>query len=177
MLLLAMALLLPTSLRAEVVATFYSHDLGSTFPHTFFTLKGTTDSGEAVDTNHGFTTVAVTPAVLFGSVHGKMELSKASYVESSDPRFSVRLTNDQYRALLAYVDEWSRHDQPSYNLNRRNCIHFVAGALQVLGITYNERTKNWKKPKSFLLEVMALNPGLSLETPATAGPPPTVTTD
>ena len=44
----------------------------------------------------------------------------------------------------------------SYNLNKRNCVHFVMEAAALLGLSVNRNSKFFKKPKSFLFEVMRL---------------------
>lgn len=150
--------LLPAPATGQVVISFYSHDMGSTFPHAFVTLKGTTDAGQPVDTNFGFTAKAVTPAILMGSVGGKVETSKASYVQSSDRQFSLRLDDRQYADVVALVEKWRTLPGRSYNLNRRNCIHFVGEIAQVVGLKVVFEKGLLKKPKSFLLSVVALNP-------------------
>lgn len=151
------------SAYAAVTITFYSHDFGSSFPHAFIVLKGTVDTtGEAVDTNYGFTAVNVSPGILFGSVKGKIETSKAKYVEGSDPHFAITLTDAQYAQVLAKMQEWRDKPQKSYNLGKRNCVHFVAEVAQLLGLKTNAKSKYFKKPKSFLREVKGLNPGLDL---------------
>ena len=153
-------LLLPAPAAAQVVISFYSHDLGSTFPHTFFTLKGTTEDGRHVDTNFGFTAKALTPAILMGSVGGKIETSTPSYVASSDRQFSVKLDDRQYASVLALVEKWRTRPGRSYNLNTRNCIHFVGEVAQAVGIKVVFEKGLLKKPKSFLLSLVALNPWL-----------------
>lgn len=152
--------LLPAPAAAQVVISFYSHDLGSTFPHAFITLKGTTQAGESVDTNFGFTAKSVTPAILMGSVGGKIETSKPSYVESSDRQFSVKLNDQQYASVMALVDKWRTLPGKSYNLNKRNCIHFVGEVAQLVGIKVVFEKDLLKKPKSFLLSLVNLNPWL-----------------
>ena len=159
----AMLLLLSPAAKAEVVATFYSHDLDDHFPHALIVVKGTVDSsGEVVDTNYGFTAVNVSPAILWGSVKGKIETQPVKYVDHSDPHFSIRLTEEQYGQLLALIEEWRNLPGKSYNLNKRNCVHFVMEAAALLGLEVNRESKLMKKPKSFLLEVMKLNPELGL---------------
>lgn len=153
-------LLMPAPAAAQVVISFYSHDLGSTFPHAFITLKGTTQAGESVDTNFGFTAKAVTPAILMGSVGGRVETSKTSYVESSDRQFSVTLDDRQYAAVMTMVEKWQTLPGKSYNLNKRNCIHFVGEVAQVVGIKVVFEKGLLKKPKSFLLSLVSLNPWL-----------------
>src|SRR3546814_19176416 len=69
---------------------FYSHDFGDRFPHAFIVMKGSLDAtGEVVDVNYGFTATSVSPAILFGSVKGKVESSKPDYIEKSDRQFDV----------------------------------------------------------------------------------------
>jgi hypothetical protein len=154
----------PNSARAEVLATFYSHDFGDHFPHTFVKLKGTVDkTGEAVDTNYGFTAVNTTPAILWGSVKGKIEIKDAKYIENSNAHFTLTLSDEQYAAILAHVETWRNKPQKSYNLNKSNCIHFIMEAAELLGLKVNRESKFFKKPKSFILEIMSLNPDLKLE--------------
>jgi hypothetical protein len=151
-------MLAPTAARAELVVTFYSHDLGSTFPHAFITVNGTTSDGQVVNTNYGFTAKAVTPAVLWGSVGGKVELLSASYIKSSDRQFALTINDSQYTALLAHVEKWRTAKQPSYNLNKASCLHFVGGAAAILGMKVAYPKALMRKPKSFLQSLLALNP-------------------
>lgn len=153
----------PTNVRAEIVATFYSHDFGDHFPHTFITLKGTVAAtGEKVDTNYGFTAKSVSPAILFGSVTGMIETKNEKYVADSNAHFTLKLDDTQYDALIAHVEKWRNLPGKSYNLNKQNCVHFVMEAAALLGLTVNRKSKLFKKPKSFVLEMMTLNPDLKL---------------
>ena len=151
------------SAQAEVTATFYSHDFGDNFPHALVKLKGTVDStGEVVDTNYGFTAVNTTPAILWGPVKGMIESKEAKYIADSNAHFTLKLTDAQYRQIMAMVEEWRTIPGKSYNLNSRNCVHFAMEAAALLGLKVDRKSKFFKKPKSFLLEVMKLNPGLKL---------------
>ena len=153
----------PAAVRAEVQATFYSHDFGDHFPHTFIKLKGTVDAtGEAVDTNYGFTAKNVTPAILWGSVKGMIETKDEKYIADSNAHFTLKLSHAQYDALLSHVEAWRNIPQKSYNLDKRNCVHFVMEAAALLGLKVNRNSKLFKKPKSFVLEMMTLNPELKL---------------
>lgn len=153
----------PVAAKAEVMATFYSHDFGDHFPHAFVKLKGKVYStGEQVDTNYGFTAVNVSPAILMGSVKGMIETKGDKYIASSNPHFTLRLSDAEYFKLLSFVDKWRNLPGKSYSLNNRNCVHFAMEAAALLGLNVNRKSKFFKKPKSFLLEVMKLNPGLKL---------------
>lgn len=147
--------------RAEVVVSFYSHDFGDRFPHAFIVLKGRLDgTGEEVDANYGFTATNVSPGILFGSVKGEVQSSKPDYIAKSDRQFDVTVDDATYARLMEKVAEWRDRAQPSYSLNRRNCVHFVMELAEVAGLQVNHKSKFFKKPKSFLIEVRELNPGL-----------------
>lgn len=147
--------------RAEVLVDFYSHDFGDRFPHAFIVMKGRIDAtGEPVDINYGFTATTVSPAILMGSVKGHVQTSQPDYVGKSDRQFTVRVDDATYARLMAKVAEWSDRKQPSYSLNKRNCVHFVMELAEVVGLRVNRQSKLFKKPKSFLREVRELNPGL-----------------
>lgn len=151
----------PGSARGEVVATFYSHDFGDHFPHAFVKLKGHVDAtGESVDTNYGFTATSVSPAILMGSVQGMIETKDAKYIASSNPHFSVKMSNAEYMRFMAFVEKWRNLPGKSYNLGKRNCVHFAMEAAALLGLSVNRQSRYFKKPKTFLLEVMGLNTGL-----------------
>jgi hypothetical protein len=148
--------------HAAVVVSFYSHDFGDRFPHAFIVMKGTLDAtGEVVDANYGFTAVSVSPAILFGSVKGKVESSKPDYIASSDRQFDVTVDDATYARVVAKVAEWRDREQPSYSLNKRNCVHFVMELAEAVGLKVNRKSKLFKKPKSFLIEVKGLNPQLA----------------
>lgn len=142
---------------AGVTITFWSHDQDSDFPHTFFALKGTPDAGGAtLDENYGFTAKAVRPAILLGSVAGEIQTARPGYIRRSDAQFSVVLTDAQLAGVRALVGEWRG---VRYNLNKRNCVHFVAEALRRSGVVVPELPRLMKKPKSFLIAVGQANEG------------------
>lgn len=146
--------------RAEVTVTFYSHDFGKNFPHAFFVAKGELADGKQVDTAFGFTAINVSPGILFGSVNGHVKAPSASYIASSNPHFTVKIDDSKYRKMMAVVQKWQTIPQKSYSLNKRNCVHFINDVIKTLDIKTNMKTANWKKPRSFMEEVMRLNPFL-----------------
>lgn len=156
-------LLLVTALPAQaaVTITFWNRDFGNYFPHAFFTLRGTPDrGGPAVDGSYGFTAQSVSPALLFGNVKGRVETPKLTYMEGSHARFAVTLTDAQYDAILRLIAGWSEKTGDStYNLGKRNCVHFVREALRTSGLEGLDHPKLMKKPTSFLSAVESANTG------------------
>jgi hypothetical protein len=147
--------------QAAVTITFWSHELGNSFPHAFFTLRGIPDAGGApVDTNVGFTAKSVSPALLMGPVAGKLDIAKPGYVAGSDAQFSVIMSDAQYEAVLRLVDAWSEGKPDSvYRLSDHNCVTFVKEAARIVGLTGLDQPKLMKKPRSYLKAVQAGNVG------------------
>lgn len=137
---------------AAVRITFYSKELGTTFPHALVTMDGTLDrSGERINVDFGFTAKSVTPALLFGPVKGEVISDHgASYIRASDKHFSLILSDAEYDKVLAVVARWRALPQPSYDLDRRNCVNFVADIAAGLGMTADIPKKLMKKPRSYL---------------------------
>ena len=148
---------------AAVEIAFYSRELGgNNFPHAFVTLEGTVDAtGEQVDTSYGFTAKAITPAILLGSVAGEVVVEGERQVARSDRQFALVLTDEQYRAVMAVVEEWRDRPQPSYHLNRRNCVHFVGELARAAGLRVEYTRRLIRRPRSFLQHVLSLNPQLA----------------
>ncbi len=148
---------------AAVEIAFYSRELGgNNFPHAFVVLHGTLDAtGETVDTSYGFTAHSITPGILWGSVRGEVLVEGERQIARSVRQFALTLSDERYRAVMAVVDRWRNMSQPSYNLNRRNCVHFVAELAAAAGLRVEQVPRLMKKPRSFLLHLRGLNPGLA----------------
>ncbi|HEU5482855.1 MAG TPA: hypothetical protein VFU80_07190, partial [Sphingomicrobium sp.] len=99
----------------------------------------------------------VGPEILFGPVRGMIQTVDPVYVSRSDRHFSLKLTGEQYRTVLAVVEKWRSAPQPSYRVNSRNCVHFVAEVATALGFHAPPAKGLMKKPKSFLRKVTADN--------------------
>jgi hypothetical protein len=147
--------------QAEVQIAFYSKDMASSFPHAFVRLTGVDDqTGKQIDDNYGFTPATLGMSILFGNVRGIVESAGPQYVARSDRHFALKLTDAQYRQVLAIVDQWRTAKQPSYNLNKRNCITFVAEIAIALGLKAPVLPKLMKKPKSYLNVITDMNSAL-----------------
>jgi hypothetical protein len=154
----AVLLLFAIPAHAAVTLTFYSHAFGSSFPHAFVTLRGVPDSGgEAVDGAYGFTAVAVTPALLMGSVRGMIEHSGPAYVRNSNAHFSLLLSDAEYARVLGVIRRWRDAPQNSYNLDTANCIHFVADVARTLGFESDVSVQLRRRPGAFLDWLMQRN--------------------
>jgi hypothetical protein len=159
-LMLAAILALSTAPAAAAVEiTFYSKELGTSFPHSFVILNGTLDrSGERIEEDYGFTAKTVSPAILMGSVKGEVITDHTpSYVRNSDKHFTLTISDAQYDQVMATVARWRNMPQPSYDLGRRNCIHFVAQIAAGLGMQADTPKRLMRKPRSYLEYLIQAN--------------------
>lgn len=150
----AVALLLlvvPFPASAAVEITFLSKEFGTSFPHAYVALVGTLDrTGERIAANYGFTATRVSPAVLMGSVKGEVMSVDPDYISKSDRHFSITMSDAEYDRVMATVERWRSLKQPSYNLNRQNCVFFVAHVAAALGMKADTPSALMKKPRSYL---------------------------
>jgi hypothetical protein len=143
---------------AAVSITFYSKEFGTSFPHAFVVVEGTLDRGGArIEEDYGFSARTISPAILWGKVAGKVITDHtADYVRGSDRHFTVTLTDAEYDRVMATISRWRSAKQPSYDLDKHNCVHFVAELAAAIGMAPDTR-KLMKKPRSFLETLTAGN--------------------
>ena len=143
---------------AAVSITFYSKEFGASFPHAFVVLDGTLDrGGPRIEEDYGFTAKTISPAILWGKVAGKVDTQhSAGYIRGSDRHFTVALSDSEYDAVMATVERWRAARQPNYDLDRHNCVHFVAEIAAAIGMT-PDTSRLMKKPRSFLETMTARN--------------------
>jgi hypothetical protein len=136
---------------AAVSMTFYSKELGATFPHAFVILEGTLDrGGPRIEEDYGFTAKTISPAILWGKVSGEVITDHSpGYVKGSDPHFTVVLSDSEYDRVMEAIARWRSARQPSYDLDKHNCVHFVADLASAIGMTADTK-RLMKKPRSFL---------------------------
>jgi hypothetical protein len=143
---------------AAVSITFYSKELGASFPHAFVILEGTLDrGGPRIEEDYGFTAKTISPAILWGKVSGEVITDHSvGYVKGSDRHFTLALTDSEYDRVMATIARWRAWKQPSYDLDRHNCVHFVAELAVSAGLTA-DTGRLMKKPRAFLEALTAAN--------------------
>ena len=151
--------LLAAPAQAAVQITFWSKEFGSSFPHAFVTLEGTLDrSGEKISEDYGFSAKTISPAVLWGKVKGEVSSDHSlSYQEGSNRHFTLTLTDEEYDQVMTAVTRWKTAKQPSYDLDKANCVHFVGEVAASLGMDGAPRKGMMRKPRSFLNAVTEAN--------------------
>jgi hypothetical protein len=143
--------LLAVPASAAVQITFYSKELSDSFPHAFVIIEGTPDrGGERIKEDYGFSAKTLSPAILWGKVKGVVLNDHSdSYVRASDPHFTLNLSDAEYDRVLAVVEQWRTAKQPSYDLDKANCVHFVGALAATIGMEV-DTSRFMKKPRSFL---------------------------
>lgn len=162
--LLLLALMWSAPALAEVQIHFHSFNgsvLFGRYPHTFIVLDGTLQAtGERVNENYGFSARVAGPAVLAGPVEHMVMTEKQKNIPNTNRHFSMTLTDGQYRRIVAEVRAWQNAPGKYYDLEQRNCIHFVGRMAELLGLKVDYPSDMLRRPKRWLNHITALNPQL-----------------
>lgn len=142
--------------RADVEVSFWSRELGLELPHAFFNIDGVV-GGKPVAESYGFTAKTITPALLWGPVPGRIDLTTKGYMAASHKLFTITVPDEAYPRLHALVQRYSVKPGSTYRMNERNCVHFVAEAASVAGLRLPNEKRLMKRPTSFLMAVAAAN--------------------
>ena len=148
---------------AAVDITFHSFDgsvLGGRYPHTFVSMEGTLDDGTAVKENFGFSARRATIAVLRGPVEHMILVEDDKWLTRTNRHFKLSMSDAQYREVREMVEAWRNAPGKYYDLDTRNCIHFVGEIGRIMGLEVSYPKKLLRKPKSWLNHIMTLNPAL-----------------
>lgn len=159
------AALLALPAQAEVLAHFHSFNgsvLFGRYPHTFVVFEGTLDdTGERIAENWGFSARESSLAALAGRpVEHMMLTEEPETIRETNRHFTLTLTDDEYRELKREVIAWRDHPGKYYDLDSRNCIHFVGRLAQLAGLRVEYPEDLLRQPKSWLNHIATLNPQL-----------------
>lgn len=160
---LAVSLLAVPAL-AQVTVSFHSFNgsvLFGRFPHTFVVFAGTLDAtGERIDENFGFGAASVTEAMGGGPARHMVYAEEPRQIARTNRHFTVPLTDATYHTLRAEVEVWRNQPGRYYQLDRRNCVHFVARLAELAGLRVDVPQNLVRRPKAWLNHITRLNPQL-----------------
>ena len=149
--------------QAEVKVSFHSFNgsLFGRYPHTFVVFEGRLDdTGQEVNENFGFSAKTAGPNVLMGPTDHVVMSEKARYVRTTNRHFTLTVSDALYRRMKAEVIAWRDAPGKLYDLDSRNCIHFVGRLAELGGLKVDYPAAMLRKPKAWLNRVTALNPQL-----------------
>ena len=107
--------------------------------------------------NFGFTPPVVGPDVLFGWVDGVVTGAEDAYVAKDTPYLTFSLTDKQYVTVLAVAARYRAYPQPSYEIDKRNCVLFVKEIAASLGLAVSDDAKFVREPELFMADLKARN--------------------
>ncbi len=148
--------LFPATARADIEVAFWTRELGLELPHAFITIKGIVD-GKPVEESYGFTPKAITPAILWGPVPGRIDVTTKGYMAASNKLYTVTVADAVYPQLRDLVQRYGAKPGSIYRMNERNCVHFVAEAARIVGFRLPDAKGLMKRPTSYLMAVAAAN--------------------
>ena len=150
--------------EAKVRVSFHSFNgsvLFGRYPHTFVVFEGTLDeTGQAINENFGFTAKTVTPAILSGPVAHMIWVEEQKWIGKTNRHFTLTVDDATYRKMRAEVEAWRNAPGKYYDLDTRNCIHFVGRIAELAGLRVDYPSDMLRKPKRWLNHVAQLNPQL-----------------
>lgn len=160
----AFALLWTAPAAADVQLRFHSFNgsvLAGRYPHTFIELTGELErDGTPISENYGFTAKSVGPSILRGPVVHDISIEKPKYLKKTNVHFTVDISDAQYFRIVAEMKKWRDAPGKYYDLDSRNCIHFVGAVAQIVGIKVEYPKKMLRRPKKWLNHISSLNPQL-----------------
>jgi hypothetical protein len=163
-LVVALAALVSWPAQADVEVTFRSFSGGfwtGRYPHALVEFDGTLDdTGERVHTNYGFSARSAGPAVLAGPVRHGMYTEKDKYLRSTNRHFTITVSDATYRRMMQEMAAWRDAPGKYYDLDTRNCIHFVGRIAELGGLRVDYPPSMIRHPKEWLNHIAALNPQL-----------------
>lgn len=157
------ALALAGPAAAEVRVSFHSFN-GSVvvgrYPHAFVVFEGTLADGTPVNENYGFTAKVAGPAVLRGPVEHEIMVEQPRYIRSTNRHFTLPVSDATYRRMVAEMVRWRDAPGRYYDLDTRNCIHFVGRMAELAGVRVDYPANLLRRPKAWLNHITRLNPQL-----------------
>lgn len=149
---------------ADIQIHFHSFNgsvLFGRYPHTFIVLEGELEeTGQIIDENYGFSARNVTPAILSGPVEHMVLAETEKSIRKTNRHFTMTISDAQYRQIKQEVAAWQNAPGKYYDLEKRNCIHFVAKMASIVGLTVTVPEDMLRRPKKWLNHVTSLNPQL-----------------
>ncbi len=149
--------------QAEVKVHFHSFN-GSMFgryPHAFVVFEGQLDdTGQVIDENYGFSARTAGPNVLMGPTHHIVMSEKPRYIGTTNRHFTLTVSDATYRRMKAEVIAWRDAPGRYYDLDNRNCIHFVGRIAELGGVRVDYPSELLRKPKAWFNHIVQLNPQL-----------------
>ena len=153
-----------TPALADVQLSFHSFNgsvLFGRYPHTFVVLEGTLEeTGQVVNENFGFTAKKVSTAILRGPVEHDILIEEPKYIAKTNRHFTITISDAQYQQVMAEMRAWRDAPGKYYDLDTRNCIHFVGEIARKMGLKVEYPKKMLRRPKKWLNHITELNPQL-----------------
>lgn len=149
---------------AQVSISFHSFNgslLAARYPHTFVVFEGTLDStGEKINENFGFSAKSVDPSILAGPVAHVIWVETQKHVRTTNTHFTIPISDELYFRMKAEITRWRDAPGKYYDIDKRNCIHFVGRLAEMAGLKVDYPKDLLRKPKAWLNRVGRLNPRL-----------------
>jgi hypothetical protein len=82
------------------------------------------------------------------------------YIRTTNRHFTVTVSDETYRRMKQEVIAWRDAPGKFYDLDTRNCIHFVGRMAELAGLRVDFPRNLLRKPRAWLNHIASLNPQL-----------------
>lgn len=150
--------------QADVRVSFHSITgsfTGGRYPHAFVVFDGTLADGTRVNTNYGFSARYTSQAISYGPAEHMIQTETQRMIARTNRHFTITVSDREYRRLLSEVLAWRDYPGRYYDLDERNCIHFVARLATLVGLRVEVPARYLQDPREWLNYVGRLNPQLN----------------
>ena len=151
----------PAQARVDVHFHSFNGSFFGRYPHAFVVFEGTLDdTGHKVFENFGFSARSASPAVLAGPVAHMIYIEEPKWIGKTNRHFTLSVSDATYRRMKAEVIAWRDAPGRYYDLDQRNCIHFVGRIAELGGLRVEFPPAMLRKPKEWMNYIAQLNPQL-----------------
>jgi hypothetical protein len=92
-----------------------------------------------------------------------MYTEKERYLRSTNKHFTVTVSDTTYHRMMQEMAAWRDAPGKYYELDTRNCIHFVGAIAQLAGLRVDYPSSMIRHPKRWLNHVTTMNPQLGVQ--------------
>ena len=154
----------PAQARVDVHFHSFNGSFFGRYPHAFVVFEGTLDdTGEVINENYGFSARTAGPNVLMGPTAHIIMTEKPKYIRTTNRHFTLSVSDATYRRMKAEVIAWRDAPGRYYDLDQRNCIHFVGRIAELGGLRVEFPPAMLRKPKEWMNYIAQLNPQLGAQ--------------
>ncbi len=111
--------------------------------------------------NFGFSAVYSSQAMTNDPAEHEIVVEEDDTIRETNRHFSITVSDEKYRQMRREIERWRNYPGRYYDLDERNCIHFVATLAEMVGVQADVPERFLRRPKAWLNYITRNNPQLN----------------